>query len=193
MTRLIGMAQRDAKGFTLIEVVVAMGILTIGILALIPALLFNIKSNTLARNRGVANQLAVQKLEVVKSWPTYYSYSSANRGAYSGANTYLYGSETVNVSNNPVPFTRTTSLYTNGTTADCGTAILFGNNTNGAARNLNEGNPSPVALNTGGVSSSGCGASQYRGEDFRIVLVTVTWIDLFGGHSIERYQYLRRG
>ncbi|MDP8256043.1 MAG: prepilin-type N-terminal cleavage/methylation domain-containing protein [Candidatus Alcyoniella australis] len=184
---------RDRAGFTLIEVVVAMGILTVGILALIPALLFNIKSNTLARNRGLANQLAVQKLEHVKSWPIYYDYSTSNRGSASGSNTTLYGNETVSVTNSPLSFTRSTSVYTNGTTADCGTAILFGNTGNGAARNLNEGDPGGVLLNSGTVTASGCGSNQYRGEDFRMVLVTVTWIDRFGGHSIDRYQYLKKG
>ncbi|MDP8256045.1 MAG: prepilin-type N-terminal cleavage/methylation domain-containing protein [Candidatus Alcyoniella australis] len=180
-------------GFTLIEVVVAMGILTVGILALIPALLFNIKSNTLARNRGLANQLAVQKLEHIKSWPLYYDYDSTNRGSSSVANTTLYGTEPISVTNTPVQFTRSTSVYTNGTTADCGTAILFGSSTHGVTHNLDEGDPGVVLLNSGTVSASGCGSNQYIGEDFRIVLVTVTWIDRFGGHSISRHQYLRRG
>ena len=174
----------SADGFTLIEVIVAMGILTIGILAIIPALLYNVRSNTFARNRGIATDLAKAQLEGIKAWPLYDNYGTA-LGVYP-ANSTLFGSNVIQVGHTKTSFTVNTSMLRNIST--CGEAILFGSNANGLTKNLDESG----ALNTGNVDhGSGCSEGAYEGEDFKSVGVTVTWVDQFGPHALHRHGYVK--
>lgn len=59
------------RGFTLAEVMVAVFIITVGILAIGPLLNSVISSNILARNISIATHLARQRLEEIKTWPRY--------------------------------------------------------------------------------------------------------------------------
>jgi prepilin-type N-terminal cleavage/methylation domain-containing protein len=65
------MRARRGDGFTLIEVIVAIGIITIGLLGTLPMLTYSVKSNVASKNRGVALFLADRQVEKIKSWPAY--------------------------------------------------------------------------------------------------------------------------
>lgn len=57
--------------FTLAEIVVAVFVITIGILGIAPLINSVVTSNILARNISIATNLARQRIEEVKSWPRY--------------------------------------------------------------------------------------------------------------------------
>jgi len=56
-------------GFSLIEVIIAMGVLMIGLVALVQLQVFGIQYLALARQKTVASQLAAQYLEMLKTVP----------------------------------------------------------------------------------------------------------------------------
>jgi prepilin-type N-terminal cleavage/methylation domain-containing protein len=58
-------------GFSLIEVVIAIGIVAIGLTAALSMLGFSVRANVISKNRGAAIYLANQQLEKFKSWPAY--------------------------------------------------------------------------------------------------------------------------
>ena len=64
--RIILIKKKDAKGFTLVEVVVAMMIGTIGLLALAGVLVKVMQSNQRATDISIATALARQKIEQTK-------------------------------------------------------------------------------------------------------------------------------
>ena len=64
-------ARSRARGFSLIELIVAIAVFAIGIMAVIPMLAFNIKSNTYSKSMGMANYVAERHLEKIRSWPVY--------------------------------------------------------------------------------------------------------------------------
>ena len=55
-----------ARGFTLIEVMVALGVMTVGVFGLIALQLYTIRSNSHARQLGIATQIAQQWIERIK-------------------------------------------------------------------------------------------------------------------------------
>lgn len=180
---------RTEAGYTLVEVMVAMAVLIIGIVALLPMIAINIRSNLASRTYSIANFLAQEKLEKVRSWPLYDDISPTV-GPYgiTDNNLELFSDEfNVAVKNWAVNFTRKTKLLHNGYTTSCN-GILFGSSvdegtfTNGAAMGL--------SLNTGNVDP--CGGGGYRGEDFKMVRVEVEWVDPMGFHQLTRNMYIAR-
>jgi prepilin-type N-terminal cleavage/methylation domain-containing protein len=185
---------RNAQaGFSLIEVVIAMGILAIGILGVAPMILFNVKANASGKNYGIANYLAQQRLEQIRSWPLWEDYD-ANSPGITTANTALFGAETnIKVGEHYEGFNRTTEMVRNGYTGSYGCGgnpFIFA--TSGGT--YSEGNiPGGGSLNTGTTAGEYCGSgSNYRGEDFKVIRVKVTWADLFGNHEINRYMYIAK-
>lgn len=180
---------RTDAGYTLVEVVVAMAVLIIGIVALLPMIAINIRSNLASRTYSIANFLAQEKLEKVRGWPLYDDISpTAGPYGITDNNLALFSDEfSVNVKNWNVSFTRRTKLLHNGHTVSCngilfGTSVDEGSFTNGAATGL--------TLNTGNVNP--CGGGGYRGEDFKMVRVEVEWQDAMGFHQLTRNMYIAR-
>jgi Tfp pilus assembly protein PilV len=62
---------RGRGGVTIIEVIVAIGIITIGLLGTLPMLNYSVRSNIVAKNRGIALYLADRQVDKIKSWPAY--------------------------------------------------------------------------------------------------------------------------
>lgn len=62
-----GMNKLDSKGFTLVEIMIAMFILTIGIMGVTGMFLTTIKGNAFARNTSIANRLAQNIMEQMKT------------------------------------------------------------------------------------------------------------------------------
>lgn len=176
---------RRSRGFSLVEVIVAMFVLTIGIAALIPALSFNIKSNQRAKSYGIANYLAEKHIEKILSWSPYENQD----GVYGieSDNSELFGSfpnQMTPGANNV--FQLSAELFHNGYSGSTGcNGIRFASS--GGYFAVDEGE-----LLTGAVNQDDCASGSYRGEDFKIVRVTVSWDDRFGGHSIERQAYVTK-
>lgn len=177
--------RRRSRGFSLVEVIVAMFILTVGIAALIPALSFNIKSNQRAKSYGIANFLAEKHIEKILSWSPYENQSNAY--GIESDNPELFGTFpnlTTPGANNV--FNLTAEVFHNGYSGSTGcNGIRFANS--GGYFAVDEGD-----LKTGAVNQDDCADGSYRGEDFKIVRVTVSWDDRFGGHSIERQAYVTK-
>lgn len=57
----------DNKGFTLVEIMIAMFILTVGIMGVTGMFITTIKANKFARNTTVANRLAQNLMEQIKT------------------------------------------------------------------------------------------------------------------------------
>ena len=69
-----GVSEMDVgsnRGFTLSEIVVAVFVITIGILGIAPLMNSVISSNILARNTSIASNLARERIEEIRSWPRY--------------------------------------------------------------------------------------------------------------------------
>jgi prepilin-type N-terminal cleavage/methylation domain-containing protein len=188
----------DRGGFSLVEILVAMAVLTIGILGVVPMLSFNIKANISGKNYGIANYLAQQKLEAIRSWPLYEDYDAGN-GVFgiTMANGPLFAPESLKVGEHFQEFTRSTEVLRNGYdsmgsgTGDCN-GIKF--ETTGVDEGLISGGGS---MNTGDVGEN-CGGN-FRGEDFKLIRVRVQWYDnSFGAgpsqkqHEIVRHMYLAK-
>ncbi len=190
-------------GFSLVEIVVAMAILVIGILGVAPMILFNVKANAAGKNYSLASYLAQQRFEQIRSWPLYEDYSATSRGITVN-NTLLFGVENnLKVGEHYVAFKRTTEVMRNGygTPYDCnhGGGFIFSSSPPSAG--YNEGNISGGgSLNTGSTGEICPGGSSYRGEDFKIIRVTIEWDDPLviaadrsnAHHTIYRYMYLAK-
>lgn len=75
---------RKIGGFTILEVIVAIGIITIGLVGTLPMLSFAVKSNVASKNRGVAIYLADKQIEKIKSWPIYHRLSDVENSSIGG-------------------------------------------------------------------------------------------------------------
>jgi len=174
-------AFRGNAGFSIVEVLVALAILVIGILGVVPMLVFNVKANTAGKNYGFANYLAQEKLERIRSWPLYESYDTTK--GITVDNALLFGTDYVWNENKTRQFMRVVDLVRNGYGPyDCD-GILFDSGT------YSEGNISGGgSMNTGDVGEKCSGG--YRGEDFKVIRARVMWDDNFGHHEIARHMYL---
>jgi type II secretory pathway pseudopilin PulG len=74
-------ASRGDEGFTLIELVAAMGMFAVAVASLLGVLVAGIRTAALARDRTVAKDLARQRLEDMRRLPFYQSYSTFPRKA----------------------------------------------------------------------------------------------------------------
>lgn len=172
-------------GYTLVEVMVAMAILIIGIVALLPMLAMNVRTNVASRTYAIANYLAQEKLENIKSWPYYDDQGGITYGITTN-NTDLFGTETgLSFRNWRVYFTRTTELVHNG---PGGEQFIWGGATYG------EGNFSNPSSGITGLTLDTIKANPTADfkEDFKVVRVTVEWDDQFGTHQIVRNMYIAR-
>ncbi|MCB1152022.1 MAG: hypothetical protein H6684_06095 [Deltaproteobacteria bacterium] len=177
--------RRGVAGFSMVEVVVAIFVVTIGVSALIPMLVFNIKSNSMANFVSVANFLAEAHLEQVRSWPYYESVTvdGTNHPGIVSTNTELFGTfNNVTMPGTNMEFDVTVELYHNGYTQDC-SGVLFGSS--GGSVNVNDS-----ILNSGSIQGD-C-TTGVRGEDFKIIRATVNWTDRFGAQEIQRHAYISR-
>ncbi|NLH50148.1 MAG: prepilin-type N-terminal cleavage/methylation domain-containing protein [Myxococcales bacterium] len=187
-------------GYSLIEVIVAISILVIGILATVPMLAFNVKANTSGGKFGYANYLATRKLEQIRSWPIYAGNSGLSTADTTGigiANTKLFPSgatEAILSDNGIETYYITTTILRNGYDTlfsgggDCAPYLFKTSPTTGKGYDESAGIASGTSLNTfttGEYCSSGT-----RGEDFKIIRVRVQWNDNFGLHTIYRFQYI---
>lgn len=184
---LISRVDSGKSGFSLVEIIVAIGLMTLGLAFIVPAMGFNVKANTVARYQGQANYIAERHIEKIMSWTPY-----ENQGSQPGitsTNVLLFGSLPNTYSDDGhVIFQTEASLFHNGYTSpsNCN-GIRFASS--GGMFAVNED-----SLNTGTVNPDpvNCSSGQYRGEDFKIVRVKVTWGDQFGSHSIERNAYITK-
>jgi prepilin-type N-terminal cleavage/methylation domain-containing protein len=62
--------KRGAKGFTLVEVLVSMAIMTVGLLGVAALIGSTLASGTQARYMNIANILASEKLDNLNKWPS---------------------------------------------------------------------------------------------------------------------------
>jgi type II secretory pathway pseudopilin PulG len=173
----------------MVEVIVAMAVLIIGIVALLPMLALNIRANVSSRTYSIANYLAQEKLERVRSWPMYEDQSNALRGI-TAANLELFNTE-VNLTLNDwkVFFDRQTELVHNGYSGGaCTNGYIYGVNIDEG--NFNNGSSIGLTLNTGNVNP--CAGGGYSGEDFKLVRVSVSWNDVFGFHEIVRHMFISK-
>ncbi len=97
------MVKRRSRGFTMIELLIALGLSMVGLLGLIALQMVAIKSNANSRNFAEATALAQEKIEMLQA-TTYAS---------------VAGSSETNLGANPgstlTPYTRTTTVADNGT------------------------------------------------------------------------------
>lgn len=188
-TKPIPTKQGKANGYSLIEVVVAIFILIIGILAILPMLALNVRSNVAAKNYGIANYLVQQKMEAVKSWPIYDDQTAISSDLYgiTENNAALFSPElNISVQNWNSTYNRYTELFHNGYTIN-NQGFLFGDTSTGYG--IDEGSFGNRSLNTGKINPSGGG---FKGEDFKMVRVRVEWEDVFGHHEISRQMFISR-
>jgi len=69
MTENLIQSFRNEKGITLLEVLVAMIILAFGVLGLAPMIVISMYGNSYSNQVTVANAIAQDRLEEMKSWP----------------------------------------------------------------------------------------------------------------------------
>jgi prepilin-type N-terminal cleavage/methylation domain-containing protein len=175
--------RKGDAGFSLVEIIVAIAVLSIGILAMIPMMAFKIRANTLGRTYGYAIYLAQERLEQIRSWPLYGNID-ATRPGLTTDNTALFGTDTV-IDNWGVTYTRITSLVRNGYFASgtCGTDTIKFTTGGTYDEGYTSENSNLGTLNTGNVGV-GCSASDSsytpRGEEFKMVRVRVQWTDRMG-------------
>ncbi|MGH2556965.1 MAG: type IV pilus modification PilV family protein [Actinomycetota bacterium] len=79
MTKVLRRWQRGERGFTLLEVVMALSVFTIVLLSVIPLMWSSVKGATLSRSQTRAKNIAVQAMERVRGLPFYVSYSAQPR------------------------------------------------------------------------------------------------------------------
>jgi len=184
----LGSREKSRLGFSLVEVVIAMAILTIGILGLLPMLAFNVKSNQYSKCQTYANFLADQAIEAVRAWPVYET-TAVSGGITLGitdfTNPNLYYLEQPAPSLDPHHEYRVSvEGYRNGySLGDCGGGAMFGQTASDRGHpNVDEGNLQTWGAHVpdGSINEAiqgDCTGSAYRGEDFVVVSVTVIWTD----------------
>ncbi len=216
--------RRREAGFSLLEVLIAIMILTVGILALVPMLAFSIKANSLGKDYAFANFLAQQRLDQIYAWPVYQDVVLTNPTQYPGVtanNAKYFGTETV-YDDRGRAFTRVSEVVRNGYLGSANNVIWSSTSTNtneGAISNPTDpNNPqnnnwqpiSGASLNTGAsVGEWDTTNGGYRGEDFEMVRVRVSWYDGLGQgvggtgnavqgatgagvHEIERHMFIAK-
>ncbi|HPM77851.1 MAG TPA: prepilin-type N-terminal cleavage/methylation domain-containing protein [bacterium] len=191
-------AHQQQKGFSLVEIIVAMAILTFGILAVVPMLALNVRANLAARNYGTAVFLAQQKFEEVRSWNLWEDVDCVPQQAahakcgITNDNWMLTGTETnIEINGIDTRFDRTTTVLRNGYETGAGDckAVIFTSGSGAIPVNEATGLPANTgSLNTGAVGAACSGGT--RGEDFKFIRVTVSWDDMFGDHTITRHMYI---
>lgn len=174
MTRMCKSETQDA-GFTLVEVMIAMFILTAGILAVVGMFTASMKANQFGRDMTVANRLAQNLMEQVK--------------------TQAFSNVLVDMCTNTDISNCTAFVPTSPTSiAGCsGTAPL----TRGMSGSFKQaaGGVSPVL--TRGISSVTYSVRLQEVQDNPIcglshITVTVTWSDAFGSHTTEFITYMEK-
>lgn len=176
-------------GYTLVEVIVAVFILTVGLVAILPMLALNLQTNLNARIYSAANFLAQEKLEKIKAWPVYEQITPSTN-LYGQSDFWNESEVELSEDNVGMAFSRVTSVFHNGHTVDCD-GILYDSLV---------GDIDDELMNTGLVVPEGanvdnpCDPGEYRGEDFKLVRVVVSWSDSFGlkDHSISRFAYIAK-
>jgi prepilin-type N-terminal cleavage/methylation domain-containing protein len=191
-------AGRDGRaGFSLIEVVIAVTVLTVGILAVVPMLTFAIKANRTGKDYAFATFLAQQRLEQVYAWPFYEDADPSAPAAYPGVtqagvagetagNGTLFGVENV-LDDTGRQFMRTTELVRNGYLSN---NVVWGGSSGfsegdvytGASGSWNSnGQYTGGSWNDAGASLNTNAVAESTGvEDFKMIRVRVTWYDQLG-------------
>lgn len=183
----------------------ALAILTIGIMGVIPMLALNLKANIASRYYGQALFLATQKIEQIKSWP-YYDTVGVVFGIDPGNTTLFKTNDPVFVVDYDMTFNITSTVMRNGYDASGGgwdmvncpgtpgnNSVIFDLTAGGSDHLYSKeySGSAAVSLNTQFVEP--CGTSGgYRGEDFKLVTVVVSWSDSMGTHSLTRQAYIAR-
>jgi type II secretory pathway pseudopilin PulG len=199
----------------MVEVVVAMFIISIVIAGLIPALALNIRSNYMAKNYGVANYLAQRKIEQIRSWPQYQSITLSDESIVQGIdmdNDVLFTDEvwgdTICSSDDCThimpgiheTFRISAVVMRNGHgDADSGGSSECRGFTFGGAigtgfddKWLNT-TPLGAAIDWPEDFTGDCDTGKWRGEDFMIIRVNVKWTDKMRNtkeHTIDRQAYI---
>lgn len=83
------------KGFSLLELIMALGILSVGLLGLLSLSITTLKANTFSRNSTAALQLAQEKMEALKSLPFEELKGESEPGLTTGTVQTLFRRETV--------------------------------------------------------------------------------------------------
>ncbi len=192
----------------MVEVVVAMFIITIVIAGLIPALALNIRSNYMAKNYGVANYLAQKKIEQIRSWPQYQSVTLSTGNIVQGIDSTnpdlftdeLWGDTICSSCTHTMPGIQETFKIEadvmwngHGEHSDC-SGFTFGGTSGGAGCDDKWLNTTPLGASTEWPEDfiGDCPAG-LRGEDFKIIRVHVTWTDKMSksiAHTIDRQAYI---
>lgn len=165
------MTRRLEKGFTVLEVLIALTVLSVALIAIAGLAGTAMKSTETGKRRTQAVNLAVEKMESLKAIP--YTNIQSTNGANLAVDGYITRSCT-KASNTPPTFncTPTPSIVTKGGMEfTWNWQVIYVNLDNDA--NVYSLDP---AIDSG---------------DIKEVIVTVTWTDLFGAHSV-RLPTLRR-
>jgi type IV pilus assembly protein PilV len=81
---------KDQKGFTLVEIIIAISLMLVGVFAVLGMQTVALQSNSIANQLSVATSLASMALEDISST----SWTSNGTGLTNGATTLQYGNET---------------------------------------------------------------------------------------------------
>ena len=103
---------RNSNGFTLIEIIVALVILTIALLGLISTTVMVVKGNSFSKTMTTATTLAKDKLEELKS-TNYASLSAGSTTDYAKADSTQQGTQTAESM-----YTRTWTINSNSPATD---------------------------------------------------------------------------
>ena len=151
----------DARGFTLIEVLAAMAILSIGLVSLMSLSVTSLKSKETGKRRTIAVNLAADKIEYLKAIP----YHNVN----------VDGSEAID---------RNCNIFDGGTRFECvaqGTdsyIALFDNLEFEWSWDVQY-----IDLDNDGVRHQE-GSTNIEDDDAKLIIVNVTWNDMFGDHTV---------
>lgn len=166
MTRMCK-SETDDAGFTLVEVMIAMFILTAGILAVVGMFTASIKANQFGRDITVANRLAQNLMEQVKTQ------------AFSNVLADMCTNTDISNCTNYVPTSPTSIAGCSGTAP------------------LTRGMSGSFTQPSGGISSVTYSVRLQEVQDNPIcglshIRVTVTWSDAFGSHTTEFITYMEK-
>lgn len=163
------------SGFTLIEVLIAMFILSVGILAVVSMFTTSMKASQLGRNVTVANRLAQNLMEQVKTQT--FDQVIIDLCIDSDSD----GNSDTGISNCQ-PFTPTSPV-----SVACGVGVI----------SLSRGRTGDFIQSSGGINTVKYNVRLEEVQDFPIcglsnITVTVTWSDAYGAHTTKLITYIEK-
>lgn len=161
----------EKKGFTLVEILVAMSILSIGIMAVVSMMVTSIRFNGRSRAATVANRLVQKQMEDVKSMTIDTTVNKMCDGSLAGF-----------VSGTCLPvagYSKTPNIFGNRTAYERSANYLTAS---GDLGNLSSARYKLVMQKVG----------NYPRADVDMITVRAEWTDLAGLHKVTAMTYMER-